>query len=190
MRVARMGYAQRVVKKDKKGRVTQSFMRVRIEVSEPIISALLPEPYTGLKSLTKKVDNEREHVEWTARFLGMIAEARSVWKGTSRPVNYVRVPLAPLSTHVVTHTITRGGFGSHFVPADQASAIFADQQERQQRQSETRPEPISCSAPSPVASAAVTTNPVPFATTVALWARERQIPPPGEREMLSKPTGL
>jgi hypothetical protein len=190
MRVARMGYAQRVVKKDKEGRVTQSFMRVRVEVSDPIISALLPEPYTGLKSLTKKVDNEREHVEWIARFLGMIAEARSVWKGTSRPVNYIRVPLAPLTTHVVTHRIIHGGFGSHFVPEDQARSILAEQQERQHQRSETVPEPTPWPAPPPVAapisSAAAPNGPVTFATVVALWARERQIPPPGERQMLSK----
>jgi hypothetical protein len=167
MRVARMGYAQRVVKKDKKGRVTQSFMRVRIEVPTFVISELLPEPHTGLRHLTEKVANEREHAEWTARFQAMIEEARS-WLGPRKTVNSVRVPLAPQTTHALTHMVTRGGFGSHFVPADQALAILAEQQERARRQSETTLEPKSCPAPPPRPWAGAHICPLSFATTVAV----------------------
>lgn len=75
MRVAKMGYAQRVTKRDKKGRVTSSFERVRIVVPDGLPPSL-PAPYTGHKNLTKKVHSDREHAEWTARFLAMIDEAR------------------------------------------------------------------------------------------------------------------
>jgi hypothetical protein len=35
----------------------------------------LPPPYTGKKTLTKKVSTEREHAEWTAKFLAIIDQA-------------------------------------------------------------------------------------------------------------------
>ena len=79
-----MGYAQRVTKRDKKGRITSSFERVRIVVPDglpPFLSA----PYTGYKNLTKKVLTDREHAEWTARFLAMIDEARG-WTTIHREV--------------------------------------------------------------------------------------------------------
>jgi hypothetical protein len=75
MRVAKMGHTQRVTKRDKKGRVTSSFERVRIVVPDGLPQSL-PAPFTGRKNLTKKVHSDREHAEWTARFLGMIDEAR------------------------------------------------------------------------------------------------------------------
>jgi hypothetical protein len=75
MRVAKMGDAQRVTKRDKKGRVTSSFERVRIVVPDGLAPSL-PPPYPGHKSLTKKV--YREHAEWTARFLAIIEEARQI----------------------------------------------------------------------------------------------------------------
>jgi hypothetical protein len=75
MRVAKMGYAQRVTKRDKKGRVTSSFERVRVVVPDGL-PASLPPPYTGQKNLTKRVYTDREHAEWTARFLAIIDEAR------------------------------------------------------------------------------------------------------------------
>jgi hypothetical protein len=74
MRVSKMGYAQRVTKRDKKGRVTSSFERVRIVVPDGLPPSL-PPPYTGHKNLTKRVYSDREHAEWTARFLAMIDEA-------------------------------------------------------------------------------------------------------------------
>jgi integrase len=74
MRVARMGYTQRVTKKDKKGRVTSSWVRVRIVVPDGL-SPSLPTPYTGTKNLTKKTSTDREAAEWTERFLAMIEEA-------------------------------------------------------------------------------------------------------------------
>jgi hypothetical protein len=75
MRVAKMGYAQRVSKRDKKGRITSSFNRVRIVVPDGLPPSL-PAPYTGHKNLTKKVCTDRERAEWTARFLAMIDQAR------------------------------------------------------------------------------------------------------------------
>jgi hypothetical protein len=52
MRVAKMGYAQRVTRRDKKGRVTSSFERVRVVVPDGL-PASLPPPYTGqMTSLT------------------------------------------------------------------------------------------------------------------------------------------
>ncbi len=74
MRVAKMGYTQRVTKKDKKGRITSSFVRVRIVVPDGL-SPSLPKPYTGTKNLTKKTSTDREAAEWTARFLAMIDQA-------------------------------------------------------------------------------------------------------------------
>src|ERR1700739_662815 len=68
MRVARMGYAQRVTRRNEQGRVTSSRLRVRIVVP-PEVSPYLPRPYTGLKHLTKNAENDRERAEWTARFL-------------------------------------------------------------------------------------------------------------------------
>jgi hypothetical protein len=82
MRVAKMGYAQRVTKRDKNGRITSSFERVRIVVPDGL-PLHLPPPYTGHKNLTKKVCTDREHAEWTARFLAMIDEARE-WTTTQR----------------------------------------------------------------------------------------------------------
>jgi hypothetical protein len=75
MRVAKMGYTQRVTKRNKRGRVTSSFERVRIVVPDGLPPSL-PAPYTGHKNLTKKVHSDREHAEWTARFLTIIDEAR------------------------------------------------------------------------------------------------------------------
>jgi hypothetical protein len=74
MRVAKMGYAQRVTKKDSKGRITSSWVRVR-KVVPPRLVASLPPPYRGKRTLTKKVSTEREHSEWTAKFLAIIDEA-------------------------------------------------------------------------------------------------------------------
>ena len=74
MRVAKMGYTQRVTKRDKNGRVTSSFLRVRIVVPDGL-SSVLPAPYTGNKNLTKKTSTDREAAEWTARFLAMIDQA-------------------------------------------------------------------------------------------------------------------
>ncbi len=74
MRVARMGYTQRVTKKDSKGRITSSWVRVRKVVPEGLVPCL-PPPYTGKKTLTKKVSTEREHAEWTAKFLAVIDQA-------------------------------------------------------------------------------------------------------------------
>jgi hypothetical protein len=70
MRIAKMGYSQRVTVKDEQGRVTSSWSRVRIVVPDGL-SASLPRPYTSLKHLTKKVHSSVEHAEWTARFLGV-----------------------------------------------------------------------------------------------------------------------
>ena len=53
MRVARMGYAQRVTKKDSKGRITSSWVRVRKVVPETLVASL-PPPYTGKRSLMEK----------------------------------------------------------------------------------------------------------------------------------------
>src|SRR6266446_10427871 len=75
MRVAKMGHTQRVTKRDKKGRITSSWARVRIVVPDGL-SPSLPPPYTGNKHLTKKTENDREAAEWTERFLAMIAEAK------------------------------------------------------------------------------------------------------------------
>jgi integrase len=70
-----MGYIQRVTKKDKRGRITSSWERVRIVVPDGLSSSL-PSPYTGKKSLTKKANNEREAAEWTERFLAMLERAK------------------------------------------------------------------------------------------------------------------
>jgi hypothetical protein len=70
-----MGYTQRVTKKDKRGRITSSWERVRIVVPDGLSSSL-PSPYTGKKSLTKKANNEREAAEWTERFLAMLERAK------------------------------------------------------------------------------------------------------------------
>jgi hypothetical protein len=69
-----MGFAQRVTKKDSKGRITSSWVRVR-KVVPPRLVASLPPPYRGKRTLTKKVSSEREHAEWTAKFLAMIDQA-------------------------------------------------------------------------------------------------------------------
>ena len=69
------GLHRRVTKKDKKGRVTSSFLRVRVVVPEGL-PPLLPPPYTGHKNMTKTVHTDREHAEWTERFLAMIEGAR------------------------------------------------------------------------------------------------------------------
>jgi len=74
MRVARMGYTQLLTKKDSRGRVTSSWVQVRKVVPEGL-SASLPPPYTSKKTLTKKVSTEREHAEWTAKFLAIIDQA-------------------------------------------------------------------------------------------------------------------
>jgi hypothetical protein len=69
-----MGYSQRVLVKDERGRIISSWSRVRIVVPDGLSPSLSP-PYTGLKHLTKKVQTDREHAEWTARFLGIIDKA-------------------------------------------------------------------------------------------------------------------
>ena len=74
MRVAKMGYTQRITKKDESGRVISSYERVRIVVPDGV-STSLPAPYTGQKALTKKITCGREAAEWTARFLSMIEAA-------------------------------------------------------------------------------------------------------------------
>src|SRR6266404_1458207 len=74
MRVAKMGHTQRVTKRDKKGRITSSWARVRIVVPDGLAPSL-PPPYTGKKHLTKKTENDREAAAWTERFLAMIAHA-------------------------------------------------------------------------------------------------------------------
>ena len=74
MRVAKMGYAHRVTKKDENGRIISSWTRVRKVVPEGLAPSL-PPPHTGKKTLTKKVSSEREHAEWTAKFLAMIDQA-------------------------------------------------------------------------------------------------------------------
>src|SRR6516165_12592537 len=74
MRVAKMGYAHRVNKKDENGRIISSWTRVRKVVPEGLAPSL-PPPYTGKKTLTKKVSTEREHAEWTAKFLAVIDQA-------------------------------------------------------------------------------------------------------------------
>jgi integrase len=74
MRVARMGYTQRVTKRDKRGRITSSWVRVRIVVPDGL-SPSLPPPYAGKKNLTKKTSDEREAAEWTGRFLAIIDQA-------------------------------------------------------------------------------------------------------------------
>jgi hypothetical protein len=48
-----MGYAQRVTKKDSKGRITSSWVRVRKVVPETLVASL-PPPYTGKRSLMEK----------------------------------------------------------------------------------------------------------------------------------------
>ena len=75
MRVAKMGYTQRVTKRDKKGRITSSWVRVRIVVPDGLPLSL-PPPYTGKKHLTKKTENDREAAEWTGRFMAIIEEAK------------------------------------------------------------------------------------------------------------------
>ncbi|HWX32620.1 MAG TPA: hypothetical protein VNZ53_34970 [Steroidobacteraceae bacterium] len=74
MRVAKMGYRQRGTKKDKQGRITSSWLRVRVVVPDGLPS-LLPPPYSGHKHLTTTVHTDREHPEWTERFLAMIEGA-------------------------------------------------------------------------------------------------------------------
>ena len=74
MRVAKMGYAHRVTKKDENGRIISSWTRVRKVVPEGLAPSL-PPPHTGKKTLTKKVSSEREHAEWTAKFLAIIDQA-------------------------------------------------------------------------------------------------------------------
>ena len=75
MRVAKMAYSQPVTKRNKKGRVISTYRRVRIVVPDGLAPSL-PPPHAGRKNLTKKVGSDREHAEWTARFLAMIDEAR------------------------------------------------------------------------------------------------------------------
>jgi Phage integrase SAM-like domain len=75
MRVAKMAYSQQITKRDKKGRVLSSYRRVRIPVPDGLPPSL-PPPYTGHKNLTKKVQTDREHAEWTARFLAIVDEVR------------------------------------------------------------------------------------------------------------------
>jgi hypothetical protein len=75
MRVAKMGYTQRVTKRDKKGRITSSWVRVRIVVPDGL-SRSLPPPYTGKKHLTKKTEYDHEAAAWTGRFLAIIEEAK------------------------------------------------------------------------------------------------------------------
>jgi hypothetical protein len=70
-----MGYTQRVTTKDKQGRITSSWLRVRVVVPDGLPQSL-PPPYTGNRNLTKKVHTDREHAEWTERFLAMIEGAR------------------------------------------------------------------------------------------------------------------
>src|SRR5258708_7616787 len=74
MRVAKMGYTQRVTKKDKQGRIKSSWVRVRIVVLDGPPPSL-PPPYPGNKTLTKKTNDARGAAEGTARFLAMIDQA-------------------------------------------------------------------------------------------------------------------
>ena len=74
MRVTKMGYSHRVTKRDENGRIISSWTRVRKVVPEGLAPSL-PPPHTGKKTLTKKVSTEREHAEWTAKFLGIIDQA-------------------------------------------------------------------------------------------------------------------
>jgi integrase len=83
MRIAKMGYSQRVTVKDEQGRVTSSWSRVRIVVPDGL-SASLPPPYTSLKHLTKKVHSSVEHAEWTARALVDQARGWGAWHGKLR----------------------------------------------------------------------------------------------------------
>ena len=87
MRVAKMAYSQQITKRDKKGRVVSSYRRVRIPVPDGLPPSL-PLPYTGHKNLTKKVHTDREHAEWTARFLAMVEEARG-WATIHRELDEI-----------------------------------------------------------------------------------------------------
>jgi integrase len=175
MRIVRMGYLQRKIKRDKKGRVTSANLQVRIVVPDEL-QWLLPPPHTGKQELIRALgtgndaEANRLSLPIIAEFLRVLDQARAVLNPVK--VNHVRVPLAPLKTEtkVITTTVTRGGFGSRIVPEDEAKPIVAEQ---------LRPvdEPVA---------AIVNGERVTFASMVAAWARERKIPPRTERLMLSK----
>jgi len=187
MRVARMGHAQRVTKKNKKGTITSSWFRVRVEVP-PALRPLLPPPYTGKQNLTKKARTESEHAEWEALFLRMREDARALLF-PPKPVNYVRVPLAPLTTHVISQTVVRGGFGSRMVREEEAPAILTAQGEAAAQSRAGAAQPLRDKPPTITAQTApfvVPDGPVPFEAMVWDWVKEKKLPNRAGRMMLSK----
>jgi len=155
MRVAKMGYAQRVTKRDKKGRVTSSFERVRIVVPDGL-PPFLPPPYSGHKNLTKKVHTDRQHAEWTARFLAMIDEARG-WTTIHRE-------LAEIDGLSLEEVMARGSAPYHvFAKLDRMDQIFGEP-----------------------ASKKVTVEPVAFGSMIPKWAKHTNAPKKGIQDMKTK----
>jgi hypothetical protein len=108
---------------------------------------------------------------------------------TPKPVNYVRVPLAPLTTQVISHTVVRGGFGSRFVREDEAPGILTAQDEAAAQTRAGAAQPVRDKPPPVTPQAApsvVPDGPVPFEPMVWDWVQERKLPNRTGRMMLSK----
>ncbi|HEY1961580.1 MAG TPA: hypothetical protein VGG69_04105 [Rhizomicrobium sp.] len=161
MRVAKMGYSHRVTKKDENGRIIWSWTRVRKVVPEGLAPSL-PPPYTGKNTLTKKVTTEREHAEWTARFLAIIDQAA----GRSKALN----ELIGLNSLVANDSEFGGGVLSPET-IRQAPAVLG-------RFFRTLDLPV------PVVEAE--REPVAFEAMIPKWAKHTNAPKKGRQDMETK----
>jgi integrase len=137
-----MGYTQKVKASGKRSHHTE-YVRVRIEVLPPEAAPYLPEPYTNLKNLTKKVLTDHEAAGWTTKFLGCIAKAREELANANTPLNKTMraYPNLRKLEEVSDLAAEFGGTTDMF---------------------DTRPEPRAGAAkPAPI---------VPFATMIPKWA--------------------
>jgi integrase len=159
MRVAKMGYSHRVTKKDENGRIISSWTRVRKVVPEGLAPSL-PPPYTGRGTLTKKVTTEREHAEWTARFLAIIDQAAGRNKALDE--------LIGLSSLIAKDSESGGLLSPETIR--QAPAVFSRFFDR-------------LDLPVPVAER--TPEPVTFERIIGLWAKHTNAPKKGRADMVT-----
>jgi len=160
---------------------------VRVSVSEDLRAII------GKKNLMEslctkdpKVAKNKKHAV-VAKFKERLVQAREKLEPQ------VQVPIAPLVHEIVTHVVTRGGFGRRFVPQTQADAILAKLAAKTAIPTikEVSPEVsdmIQRARQKPEQREATTSvdDPVIFEKMVAVWAAENGIPDHDKGLMLSK----
>lgn len=118
-----MGYTQKVKASGKRSQHTE-YVRVRIEVLPPEAAPYLPAPYTNLKNLTKKVLTDHEAADWTSRFMGYIAKARTELANANLPLNKTlrAYPNLRRLEEISDLAAEHGGTGDMFVARPEAGA--------------------------------------------------------------------